>query len=125
MTDFLIANTGGGWDLALTDGDLTLTHTISRAQEVAQRVVYRLMTWFGESPYERTAGIPYEEGVFGSYEPVPGIVAMMIQEILDTPGVDEVLEDPTFELGTDRVLAIGVAIRVGDEDVPLTLTVNP
>lgn len=123
MTDFAIANDGDGWDLVLDDGDLVLTHTLGLPAEVAQRVVYRLMTWLGESPYDLTAGVPYEQLVFG-FEPVPGIVAYLVQIVLDTEGVTDVATEPDFELD-DRTLTITLAIVVGTETVPIELQVTP
>jgi len=123
VTDFAIANTGGGFDLDIVDGDLVLTAGISRAAEVAQRVTYRLMTWLGESPYQTTAGIPYEDVVFG-FEPVPGTASLLVQVILDTEGVDGLAEDPVFVLGDDRQLSIAVAITVGEDTVPISLALD-
>lgn len=121
MSDIQIANEGEGWDLVLVDGDLVLGFD-SHAAEVAQRVTYRLMTWLGESPYDRLAGVPYLDGVFNDFEPVPGIVALLIQVIVDTEGVNEVTEDPTFELD-GRTLSIAVEIRVGAQTIPIELAV--
>lgn len=122
MTDLLIENTGDGWDLVIRDGDVVLTHQESRGREVAQRVVYRLMTWLGESPYDRRVGVPYLETVFG-FEPVPAVVAILTQIVLETEGVDELLEEPTFLLEADRELRITLTIRVGAEDVPVALEI--
>ena len=72
MSDLQIDATTGVWDLTLDDGDAVLVHEISRAAEVAQRVVYALMTWRGESVYDRGVGLPYLDGIFG-FEPLPGI----------------------------------------------------
>ncbi len=121
MTDLLLANPGTGWDLVIRSGDLVLTRAESRAAEVAQRVVYRLSTWLGESPYDRLAGVPYIETVFG-FEPVPGVVAFLTQIVLDTEGVDELLDDPVFLLD-GRTLSITFTIRVSGQDVPIALQV--
>jgi hypothetical protein len=122
MSDLAIANDGTGFDLVLVDGDLVFGFD-DEAAEVAQRVIYRLMTWLGESPYDRLAGVPYLDGVFNDFEPVPGIVALLIQVVLDTEGVDEITDDPLFEL-EDRVLTITATIRVGAELVPISLPVT-
>lgn len=124
MTDLLIVDNepGPGWDLAIVDGDVVLTGTLGRAAEVAQRVVYRLKTWLGESVYDRRAGQPYFDGIFGE-EPVEGVVAALLQVILDTEGVDDVVGDPEFELTPGRELTIAATIVVGDDTAPVNLTV--
>lgn len=124
MTDFAIAiDANGGYDLDLVDGDLVLTHTISRAREVSQRVIYRVCTWLGQSPYDVRAGVPYEQVVFG-FEPVPGVAGLLQAEIADTEGVDEFADEPTFELD-GRTLTIYAPIRIGAEDVPITVEITP
>lgn len=122
--DLAISNDGTGWDLKLTDGDLVM-HVEDSAEDVAQRVVYRLSTWRGESPFDALAGVPYLDGVFG-YEPVAGVVALLRNVIETTEGVAEVLGDPDFVLDqTTRTLAISCVIRVGTAEVPIQLKVTP
>jgi hypothetical protein len=123
MTDLLIENTGAGWDLALSDGDLALTHKVSRSVEVAQRVVYRLLTWLGESVYDRRAGVPYFETVFGD-EPIPEVVALFIQIVIETEGVDGLVGSPSFVLD-NRELAIQFEIQVGPDVETISLQVAP
>lgn len=111
VSDLQIDATTGVWDLALVDGDLVFVDDVSRAAEVMQRVIYRLMTWRGESVYDRGAGLPYLDGIFG-VEPVPDVVGLLNQTVLDTDGVVAIVES-TYTL-TDGVLAYAVAIRVDD-----------
>lgn len=108
--DVKIDTTTGPWDLALVDGDLVLTS--SRAEETAQRVVYRLMTWLAESPYDRGAGLPYLDGIFG-FEALPGVAGLLTQTILDTEGVAEIVGTPSYLLD-DRTLSYSITIRVDD-----------
>lgn len=128
MSDLYIANTGDEWDLVLDDGDVVLVHELDEnpvASEVAQRVVYNVMAWLGESPYDTGAGMPYLDGIFG-FEPVPGIAALFTQTVLDTDGVDELDENPTYTLEPiTRELAMSFRIKAGSVVVPLALEVNP
>ncbi len=121
--DFAIYNPGTGWDLQLVDGDLVMLAEDS-ASDVAQRVIYRLSTWRGESPFDALAGVPYLDGVFG-YEPVAGVVALLRNVIETTEGVDEVIGDPDFVLDETRTLEISCKIRVGTAEVPIQLKVAP
>lgn len=112
MTDLLIERNGSQWGLVLRDGDLVLTEDEGALTEVTQRVVYRLMTWSGESVYDRTAGLPYADGIFGSSE-AEGIAGLFFVHVLETEGVDEITSWD-FNL-VDRELSLSFAIRVGGE----------
>lgn len=108
MTDIRIENDGGGWDLALVDGDLELLPDVEGEDDgevVAQRVVFAYMTWLGESAYETTAGVAYIGGVFGE-APAPGIGALLLQIALDVEGVADIDGDPSFNLDSGRTLTI-------------------
>jgi hypothetical protein len=88
--------------------------------------VYTLMTWLGESPYERTAGQPYLDGIFSEGNPLPGVVALIVQSVLETPGVDEIVDNPTFDLTPEnRLLSISIVVRVAGEDIPVSVDVTP
>jgi hypothetical protein len=112
VSDLQIDATTGPWDLTLVDGDVVLVHEVSRAAEVAQRVVYALMTWRGESVYDRGVGLPYLDGIFG-FEPLPGIAALLSQTILDVEGVTEIIGQPDYILD-NGTLSYSVVIRVDD-----------
>lgn len=128
MSDLYIADGADGWDLVLDDGDVVLVHELEEQAwltEVSQRVVYRVMTWLGESPYDLGAGLPYLDGIFG-FEPVPGVAALISQEILETEDVSEIDGTPEYLLDpTSRELSMSIAIKVGDEPVTLSLEVSP
>lgn len=114
MSDLYITAETGEWDLALEDGDLVLVHDLEEnayAAEVAQRVVYRVMTWQGESVYDTAAGLPYLDGIFG-FEPVPGVAALISQTVIETEGVAEIDGNPTYLLEpTTRELSMTIAIK--------------
>lgn len=125
MSDLLIRDTSGQWGLVLVDGDAVLTSNrthVTRLEEVGQRITFRLMTWLRESVYDRSAGIPYPDGIFG-HEPVEGVVALLTQEILETEGVDGVSGQPTYDL-TDGLLTITAIVQVGDETFDYVLPVS-
>lgn len=110
MSDIQLVNEGQGWDLALVDGDLVLfDETDDDVAVVAQRVTYTLMTWLGESVYDRRAGIPYLGTIFGG-DPVPGVVGLLTQAILATEGVDSFIDEPVFALDDHRVLTVIISI---------------
>lgn len=112
MSDLQIDATTGVWDLTLVDGDVVFTDDVSLAAEVAQRVVYKLMTWRAESVYDRGAGLPYLDGIFG-FEPLPGIAGLLTQTILSTEGVVEIVGAPQYILD-GGTLSYSVVIRVAD-----------
>jgi hypothetical protein len=113
MTDFLIRDDGDGWDIVIEDGDFVFTADEGRLSEVGQRVIYRLMTWQGESAYDTTAGVPYLDAVFGA-QVAPGVAQLLTQIILETEGVDALVDTPTFTL-TDRGLAVSMILVEGDD----------
>lgn len=110
MTDIRITNDGGGWDLALVDGDLELVPETATddGEAVAQRLVFAWSTWLGESVYDRGAGVPYLDTVFG-VAPMPGIAALLLQIGLDVEGVADIDGEPAFDLDSGRTLAIRAA----------------
>lgn len=120
MTDIAITNDGDGWDLELVDGDLRLL--ADRDEVVAQRLVFRLSTWRGESTYDRAAGIPYIGGVFG-VQPISGILGLFDRETLATEGVDEII-DRSYLLD-DRALSVTLRVRASDSDVSVALEIAP
>lgn len=122
MSDLKLTHDGNvGWDIIIaSNGDIEMeTDDINL---VVQRVIHRLMTWLRESPYDRSAGIPYVDGVFG-LEPVEAMVFVLTQEILDTDGVDSLVEPPTYTLDEGRSLSISAQIRVKGDTAPVTLTI--
>ncbi len=110
MTELLITSDGNRWDIALDDGEGQKVEDLGPLVEVIQRVVYRLMTWYGESVYATEDGMPYEQGIFGE-DDVEGISALFYLEVLRTEGVDEITHwDPKLE---NRVFKLAFSIRVG------------
>jgi hypothetical protein len=115
MSDLVLERATFGWDLQMDNGDFVMTTT--DAESISQRVLYRLETWLRESPYDRSAGVPYEL-IFGQ-QPVEAVAALLIQEILDTEGVTNIVGVPSFVLTSDRVLTINITIRTENDIVPI------
>lgn len=102
MTDILIEPIGNGeYDLALVDNDLVLVGGTEETwpAEVAQRVTYAVCTWYGESAFDRDAGFPWREGVFGR-QPIDGIAALVHEHILAVEGVQGIGSQPVLTLDT-------------------------
>ncbi len=128
MSDFAIEPIGGGdWDLVLdAEGDFVLLGETedTRLQEVAQRVVYALGTWLGESSFDRSVGFPWLEGVFDR-APLDGISALVYERILEVDGVDGLIDQPVLLLDTaERVLTISAKVKVGAFEVPISTTIQ-
>lgn len=123
MSDVMLTNTGQ-WDLLIQGGDLVMASAVGRTAEVAQRVLYRLMTWYEESPYDVRVGIPYLDVIFG-VNPVPGVVGYLTAVALNTDGVDSLYDSPTFELDSDRLLQISLPLQIGDDLFNLDLEIVP
>lgn len=125
--DLAIEDTGGGvWDLVLdeTTGD-AVAHEEGSLADVAQRCVYGLMGWLGESPYQTDYGQPHQQ-ILGSTQPIEGVAGLYALEVQDTPGVDE-LESFSFSAPTEtngNVLGITFRIRVGIESDTFSLGVG-
>lgn len=129
MSDAKIAYdpNAGLWDAVLVDGDLVLLEETETddAEAVAQRVTFELSVWLGESPYDTTGGMPYENGIFG-FGPVPGIGSYIYSKVLATEGVATFDEDPTFELADERVLNVYLPIvTVAGQAARVSLEIQP
>lgn len=124
MTDIRITREGGAatWDFEVADGDLTLV--TDRAELAGQLATYRLLTWSGESVYDRSEGIPYVTGIFGR-QPLEHVVGIFLSVLQGSPFVDEVL-DPTFDLDTStRELTASARLRIGADETTIGVTVTP
>jgi hypothetical protein len=93
---------GENWDLELTEtGDLKMA---SDSVEVAEHIKQRLQFFLEEWRYDLTAGIPYFQKIFT--RPADKFLndAIFKREILQTPGVTELLKYESFFNADDRVL---------------------
>lgn len=124
--DALIEPIGGGdWDLVIgDDGDLALVGDSADTYTAAvlQRVAFVLLTWLGESPFDRSLGFPWEESVFGK-QPLDGIAALIQSRVLGVEGVTGV-DPPTLDLdNTTRTLTVSVIVHVGEFSAPVAVQV--
>lgn len=124
MSDLKLSYTGGYHDLDLVDGDLVWTADVSRVEEVAQRIRYRLLTWRGESLYDRAAGVPYLDVVFGDSADA-GARDYLLSVIAGTEGVDGI-KDEAFDLDqATGLLTIQATVTIAGQDVTITTEVSP
>ncbi len=107
-----ISLTDDGEHLKILNGDLVLT---SLADAVKQHLLQRLRTFRGEWFLDFSIGIPYFQNILVK-NPNPDVVdGLLKDEILSTPGVDELL---FFELEYDRAvrkLTVSFSVRAYDE----------
>ena len=98
--DIDLAETEYGLDLQLIGGESS-TH----AAATVQRLQYEFGVWLGESPFDRAAGFPWRQAVFGG--PIEGVAELVYDRALRVEGVEDVAGLPTLELdGATRVLTM-------------------
>ena len=81
--DILLDHATG--DLDFVDGDLVLS------SDVRQATTIRLLTFLGEWFLDTTRGLPYLTDIFGKPLRPELVRSLYRNEIVNTPGVDEVL----------------------------------
>ncbi len=121
MKDLTIVNLGTTFDLEIVDGDLT---SVEQNAETVQHVTYRLHTWLSESPYDRTRGVPYKEGVF-DVQPMEGIALMIQQYVLDSDGVISVEPIESIELDLTTLRMAPVIVLEDRTVVPVPVEISP
>lgn len=94
-------------DLDLVDGDMVL------GADVAQAVKIRLLFIRGEWFLNNLQGIPYFEQVFIKAPNLSHIASIFRQTIVDTPGVNELLQ---FNLDFDGNTRVFTLIWAADTD---------
>lgn len=116
----LLRNPSG--DLDVTNGNV---QWVRGAKAVGQHAKIRLEVWFGESVYDREAGVPYLEGVFGK-QPYEGIVFILTERLATTLGVESVRNVfESFDYDNDlRTLRIQPQVVVSDEPVNFTVEIQ-
>lgn len=103
------------------NGQLT---TVNDGAEVVQHVRSRLLFYRGESPVDITQGVPYFEQIFVKPTNLPLAESLLKTEILQTPGVAQLIDfgleydsnsrelTITFEAETTFNTVIGATINV-------------
>jgi len=109
MTDITLKEDFSG--LLIVNGDLVLTKD---ADAIKQHLTQRLKMFSGEWFLDLTEGVPYFQNILIK-NPNPDVVdGLLKEEILSTPGVDELL---SFNLDYDaslRKLTVDFSVRVLD-----------
>lgn len=110
MSDLTL--TDDGKNLKLVNGDIPLT---TGSDAVRQHLLQRLKMFRGEWFLDLSDGVPYYQNILIK-NPNPDTVDGVLKDrILNTPGVDELLE---FELDYDpatRKLTLAFSVRVLDD----------
>lgn len=106
-------------DLDITDGDLSWVNEIDA---VAQDLSMSLKTWLQETPYDRNAGVPWEQVVF-----VRGITANALRAVLEATitsvdGVTDVIQlEPEINFTTREATVTG-RVRALDQEFPIAVS---
>ncbi|MCO0638357.1 hypothetical protein M8745_20695, partial [Lutimaribacter sp. EGI FJ00014] len=109
----------GQYDLVLTtaqarDFVLIGTTEATHPAQVQQRLIYTFGTWLGESRFDRTAGFPWEQAVFGK-QPIENISALIYDRAINTEGVEAFISGPTLELDNEtRQLTVAAEVQGQD-----------
>lgn len=101
--DLQIDSTG---DLEIVDGDFVF---VDDGEAVAQHITMRLRTYFGESPYDRSAGVPYIGVILQPNTPTFSREEILNREVLNTPGVTGSKMTVTLDTTTHTLHASGTA----------------
>lgn len=121
-TDAKITHVGGGsYDLDLVVGEYGLDLQVigggaaTHPAATAQRMNYEFGVWLGESPFDRAAGFPWEQAVFGR-RPLAGIQELVFSRALAVEGVDDIASMPELSLDAATRTLILTMPRVDGAD---------
>lgn len=110
-------------DLALINNDLAV---VSGADQLEQNLKIRLQFFFTEWFLNTNNGLPFYSTILVKNPNVPNIDAVIKAEILDTVGVEEILEFISEFDNTERVYSIQFKVRTvfGESELDLSLFNN-
>ena len=110
MSDILLNTVSG--DIDIENGQLSL---VSGSDEISQLLQQRLRTFREEWFLDLTVGVPYYQGILVK-RPNPNLVrSLILNEIINTPGVLEVLEYEDDIDTSTRKLSVDFRARVEDD----------
>ena len=108
-------------DLVIEHGDLVFVRGVDA---IAQHIRMRLQCWYGESPYDQIAGVPYHTIIFQPNTSKESIRFILQQRVLLTPGVTGVELDFDFDTETRELTVTGTA-TANDEEIEFTANITP
>lgn len=82
---------------------------VDQPEAPAQAVLTRLELWTGDWFLDKTEGTPYQGDVLGKYNQINHDAAIR-QRILQTPGVNSIIDYASNFDGDTRTLAVGATI---------------
>lgn len=109
------------FDLDMTAGDLTF---VTGIDAVRQDIAMSLRTWLAETPYDRSAGVPYLQIIFQRGTTIDAIRFIVERHIAGIDGVDGVIELDTAVDQDARVMNITGRVRALDEEFPIALEIT-
>ena len=109
------------YDLDLAKGDLSF---VTGIEAVRQDLEMSLRTWLAETPYDRSAGVPYLQIIFRRGTTIEAIRFIIERHIAGIDGVDGVLELDTAVDKDARVMRITGRVRALDQEFPIDLEIT-
>lgn len=103
-------------DMDLVNGKLSW---VTGADAKAQAIEMKLATWLGEegTVYDRSAGVPYLQTIFGRRAPdLTAVQAIIEAQVLAVPGILSIQLDLDYDQ-TTRVLSVTGTARAAEGDV--------
>lgn len=120
MKDIALDKTTG--DLLLENFDLQL---VDGQDQIAQNLAIRLRFILGEWFLDTTAGVPYYDDFFIKAPNQIRIESVLKEEILDTPGVDQILSFTSNFDAQRRVYSVTFSVSTIQGDITLTQELVP
>lgn len=115
-------------DLKLTDFDLDMTNGdlsfVTGIEAVRQDIEMSLRTWLAETPYDRSAGVPYIQIIFQRGTTIDAIRFIIERHIAGIDGVDGVNQLDTAVDKQTRTLTITGKVTALDQEFPIALEIS-
>lgn len=106
-------------DLAIENNTLVL---LTDGEEVNQRIIERLKTFYGEWFLDLRVGVPWIQSILVQNPNADIIASIIKREIMGTPGVETMIAyDQELDLDT-RKLTVTFEVTAGSEKLAIDLT---